>query len=126
MTGTFDDWAKSEKLEKKGDYFEKLVELPLSKEKIYYKVRSFTASQAESPPACYLQTKVKYQGCIRISSAMSNAAHCCTLFSFVYSFPALSLCCKRDPAVGVTPKRARQLLTPPTQPTLIGRPSFSS
>ena len=47
MTGTFDDWAKSVKLEKKGDYFEKLVELPLSKEKIYYKVRSFTASQAE-------------------------------------------------------------------------------
>ena len=75
MTGTFDDWAKSEKLEKKGDYFEKLVELPLSKEKIYYKVRSFTASQVESPPACYLQTMVKYQGCIRISSAMSNAAH---------------------------------------------------
>ncbi|KAL2047778.1 hypothetical protein ABVK25_011328 [Lepraria finkii] len=47
VTGTFDDWAKSVKLEKKGDYFEKLVELPLSKEKIYYKVRSFTASQAE-------------------------------------------------------------------------------
>ena len=95
------------KLEKKGDYFEKLVELPLSKEKIYYKVRSFTASQVESPPACYLQTKVKYQGCVRISSAMSNAAHA----ALVYSFPALSL---RDPAVGVTPKASEAIAdTPP-------------
>ena len=38
VTGTFDDWAKSVKLEKKGDFFEKLVELPQAAEKIYYKV----------------------------------------------------------------------------------------
>lgn len=39
MTGTFDDWAKSVKLEKKGERFEKLVDLPQSEEKILYKVR---------------------------------------------------------------------------------------
>lgn len=39
VTGTFDDWARSVKLEKKGDHFEKLVELPLANENIYYKVR---------------------------------------------------------------------------------------
>ena len=39
MTGTFDDWAKSVKLEKKsGSLHEKLVELPNTEEKIYYKV----------------------------------------------------------------------------------------
>ncbi len=40
VTGTFDDWARSVKLEKKADRFEKIVELPLANEKIYYKVRS--------------------------------------------------------------------------------------
>ena len=39
VTGTFDDWAKSIKLENKGAHFEKVVELPLSNEKIFYKVR---------------------------------------------------------------------------------------
>lgn len=39
VTGTFDDWAKSVKLEKKdGNRFEKLVELPQAEENIYYKV----------------------------------------------------------------------------------------
>lgn len=40
VTGTFDDWARSVKLDNKGTHFEKLVELPLANEKIYYKVRS--------------------------------------------------------------------------------------
>lgn len=44
VTGTFDDWAKSVKLENKGEHFEKLVELPLSNEKIFYKVRYPTAA----------------------------------------------------------------------------------
>ena len=39
MTGTFDDWAKSVKLDKKGEGFEKLVELPATEENILYKVR---------------------------------------------------------------------------------------
>ena len=40
MTGTFDDWAQSVKLDKKsGTLHEKLVELPNTDEKIYYKVR---------------------------------------------------------------------------------------
>ena len=38
MTGTFDDWAKSVKLERKGEGFEKLLELPETEEKIFYKV----------------------------------------------------------------------------------------
>ena len=37
MTGTFDDWGKTVKLEKSGDIFEKEVTLPKS-EKILYKV----------------------------------------------------------------------------------------
>lgn len=43
VTGTFDDWAKSIKLEDKGAHFEKVVELPLSNEKIFYKVPYPTA-----------------------------------------------------------------------------------
>ncbi|KAI1490101.1 hypothetical protein F5X96DRAFT_637971 [Biscogniauxia mediterranea] len=39
VTGTFDDWSKSEKLKKVGDHFEKKVQLPTASEKIYYKVR---------------------------------------------------------------------------------------
>lgn len=43
MTGTFDNWSKSEKLEKKGGHFEKTVFLPDASEKIYYKVRRYFA-----------------------------------------------------------------------------------
>ena len=41
VTGTFDDWSKSEKLVKTGDVFEKDVTLSSksAEEKIYYKVR---------------------------------------------------------------------------------------
>lgn len=38
VTGTFDDWGKTEKLEKVGDVFEKEVNLPSADEKYYYKV----------------------------------------------------------------------------------------
>ncbi len=38
VTGTFDDWAKSVKLEKKGGRFEKLLDLAQTEEKIFYKV----------------------------------------------------------------------------------------
>lgn len=38
MTGTFDNWSKSEKMDKVGDAFEKTVDLPDTSEKIYYKV----------------------------------------------------------------------------------------
>ncbi|KAF1813397.1 hypothetical protein P152DRAFT_502765 [Eremomyces bilateralis CBS 781.70] len=37
VTGTFDDWKKSIQLEKKGDVFEKTVELPKLNENILYK-----------------------------------------------------------------------------------------
>jgi hypothetical protein len=40
VTGTFDDWGKTERLEKVSDtLFEKEVKLPKTDEKIYYKVR---------------------------------------------------------------------------------------
>jgi hypothetical protein len=39
VTGTFDDWSKSEKLVKVGDSFLKDVTLPSASEKYYYKVR---------------------------------------------------------------------------------------
>lgn len=39
VTGTFDDWKKSQKLEKVGDGFEKKVALPDASHKILYKVR---------------------------------------------------------------------------------------
>lgn len=38
VTGTFDDWSKSEKLAKVGDAFEKTVTLPEVSEPILYKV----------------------------------------------------------------------------------------
>ncbi|RQM05549.1 hypothetical protein DH86_00001596 [Scytalidium sp. 3C] len=37
VTGTFDNWSKSEKLVKEGDIFQKSVDLPNADEKIYYK-----------------------------------------------------------------------------------------
>lgn len=39
VTGTFDNWSKSEKLEKVDGIFQKTVTLPNSQDKIYYKVR---------------------------------------------------------------------------------------
>lgn len=38
VTGTFDDWKKTEELEKVGGIFEKKVKLLVASEKIYYKV----------------------------------------------------------------------------------------
>jgi hypothetical protein len=40
VTGTFDNWSKSERLDKVGDHFEKTVTLPNSSEPIFYKVRT--------------------------------------------------------------------------------------
>ncbi|ORY65101.1 uncharacterized protein BCR38DRAFT_191409 [Pseudomassariella vexata] len=37
VTGTFDEWKKTERLEKIGEHFEKLVMLPDASQKIYYK-----------------------------------------------------------------------------------------
>lgn len=44
MTGTFDNWSKSEKMSKVGDVFEKAVDLPDSSERIYYKVGASTSA----------------------------------------------------------------------------------
>ncbi|KAL4884675.1 hypothetical protein BJY04DRAFT_181726 [Aspergillus karnatakaensis] len=37
VTGTFDDWGKTIKLDQKGDVFEKQVHLPLTSEKVHFK-----------------------------------------------------------------------------------------
>jgi hypothetical protein len=39
VTGTFDNWTKSVRLEKEGDIFSKTVDLKEPEGKIYYKVR---------------------------------------------------------------------------------------
>ncbi|KAI2812017.1 hypothetical protein CBS63078_10919 [Aspergillus niger] len=39
VTGTFDDWGKTVKLDRVGDVFEKEVPLPVTDEKVHYKVR---------------------------------------------------------------------------------------
>ena len=38
MTGTFDNWTKSEQLEKVGDVFQKTVKIPDGSKKVHYKV----------------------------------------------------------------------------------------
>lgn len=51
MTGTFDDWTKSVKLDKDGDVFQKTVDLKDASKKIYYKVCQLltTIVNAEAP-----------------------------------------------------------------------------
>ncbi len=44
MTGTFDNWSKSERLDLVGDLFQKTVVLPESSEKIFYKVGDLSLS----------------------------------------------------------------------------------
>lgn len=39
VTGTFDDWKQTQKLDRNGDIFEKEVTLPSVEDNIYYKVR---------------------------------------------------------------------------------------
>ena len=113
MTGTFDDWAKSVKLEKKGDYFEKLVELPLSKEKIYYKVRSFTASQVESPPAGYPQTKGEVSRLYQHFFGQCQMLHMLHASWFRLFFPGFKLMpASATRRLLLHRRRARQLLTP--------------
>lgn len=53
VTGTFDNWSKSEKMEKKGDAFVKDVELPDTSEKIYYKVGAVTCLNCLRPSASF-------------------------------------------------------------------------
>jgi hypothetical protein len=54
VTGTFDDWGKTEKLEKVGDVFEKEVTLPSADEKYYYKVRAPSSGSVKGPSATQL------------------------------------------------------------------------
>ena len=54
VTGTFDNWAKTEKLDPVGTGFEKTVTLPDSSEKILYKVRTRAREAAIPFQPCFL------------------------------------------------------------------------
>jgi hypothetical protein len=49
VTGTFDNWSKSEKLERVGDGFSKDVTLSNADEKIYYKVSAIDGFSHVNP-----------------------------------------------------------------------------
>ena len=87
MTGTFDDWARSVKLEKKGNHFEKLVELPLASEKMYYKVSSSSHWTAQTVVnTIFLLLKKD----ITLHAYMRPNLKFCRLFGSVYSFHTFS------------------------------------
>jgi hypothetical protein len=44
VTGTFDDWSKSERLDRVGQVFQKTVTFPDSSEKVFYKVSELIRS----------------------------------------------------------------------------------
>lgn len=67
MTGTFDNWSKSEKMEKVGDVFEKAVDLPDTSEKIYYKVGAAPVSNC--PAAVRFASKLPFPSIRCASSA---------------------------------------------------------
>jgi hypothetical protein len=74
VTGTFDNWTKTEQLEKVGQIFQKTVTLPESSDKIYYKVGdivSFCLSHRVwvSPGACvftWAHTTLSAKRCPRL------------------------------------------------------------
>lgn len=59
VTGTFDNWAQTEKLHKKGDIFEKEVTLPSAADKIYYKVRK--GNSCGAPALCAIGQNTKHE-----------------------------------------------------------------
>ncbi|KAI5860227.1 hypothetical protein GGS23DRAFT_240557 [Durotheca rogersii] len=86
VTGTFDDWKKTEKLEKVGDHFEKTVTLPDASAKIFYKVRcnslAFTSRRPLALPGVALY-------CVMDPSPASSPAPSffLSLSSFPFSLP---------------------------------------
>lgn len=60
MTGTFDNWSKSEKMEKVGDKFEKSVDLPDSSDKIYYKVGTILSCQLPASIRFFLHSSIVF------------------------------------------------------------------
>jgi hypothetical protein len=57
VTGTFDDWGKTEKLNKVGNTFEKEVHLSDASVKVLYKVREEQARQFFVVP-CRTRSKI--------------------------------------------------------------------
>ena len=71
VTGTFDDWSKSIKLEKEGSVFEKTVDLPNATTKWLYKVRFIPSGEFErwSPARRSLNLGATSFTCIKHSEA---------------------------------------------------------
>lgn len=70
VTGTFDNWSKSEKLVKDGDIFQKTVELEDASSKIYYKVRERLISHglgSASVPSCHDPSRYPSPTTLRVS-----------------------------------------------------------
>jgi hypothetical protein len=65
VTGTFDNWTKSERLELVGKVFEKTVTLPESSDKIFYKVGDLSHSapllcQVPQTPHVFSETRATF------------------------------------------------------------------
>jgi hypothetical protein len=65
VTGTFDNWTKSERLERVGQVFEKTVTLPESSDKIYYKVGDLSHSAPPPPCAMFPRRPMCFQRHVR-------------------------------------------------------------
>jgi hypothetical protein len=98
VTGSFDDWGKTVKLDRKGDVFTKEVQLPSADEKVHYKVssdlRSFsftiyccTSFQSHSMSVNLMQTALDnriiawiFSVCLRIPHPLNDAGRLSAYF----------------------------------------------
>ena len=87
MTGEFDDWGRTVKLEKKdGNRFEKLVDLPQAEEKVSYKVRALSRTRCCSSLARTIGAfDRRALARSRRPSRVLRVAHCSLLRALVLS-----------------------------------------
>lgn len=82
ITGTFDGWKKTEKLDRVGDHFEKRVELSDASRKIYYKVRGHISALSCLFPGLVLFKLLSQQTDIPsarlLDKYVGSALLCCT------------------------------------------------
>lgn len=64
VTGSFDDWGKTVKLDRSGDVFTKEVQLPSADDKVHYKVGS--ALRSFPPPSFTAVPYFNYIECLSI------------------------------------------------------------
>lgn len=104
VTGTFDDWSKSEKLVKTGDVFLKDVQLANADEKIYYKVSNYKGWLGCDIGICFYRRHPQWQPCHTIMASMIATQSILKSRSLVKcarpanSIPTLEACVKRRAA----------------------------